>query len=306
MMRRFVFVLALFASTNLQARIGENPEQIAVRYGPPVAQSFDEDGYGVTLYHFRKLEVARVTFEQGRSRREEFATGSGDPLPLDFIKSLQTENPTNEIFEGDDRIDVDEREVRRSPFEIAGTGAEQVFTGTVEIKERTERKGEEPARYLILRDRDKVLEIGSRYAFFWQDLESGQRYSITVADEISNDIMAPTILVGHREHINFSRDSDDARASRQTLVRITAPGRVIFDRTICEVHHTPMEFRNVEVSYGLLAIGHCAQDFPHSLTFVSGGCLLGEEKKLPIYVCSACVSAAAECKRERKERGEEE
>ena len=62
MMRRFVFVLALFASTNLQARIGENPEQIAVRYGPSVAQSFDEDGNGVTLYYFRILDVARVTY----------------------------------------------------------------------------------------------------------------------------------------------------------------------------------------------------------------------------------------------------
>ena len=81
---------------------------------------------------------------------------------------------------------------------------------------------------------------------------------------------------------------------------------MIFDESICEVHKTPMQRTTAEVGYGMYAAASkadavCDEQFPHRSDWIRGGCLEGDEKTAPHYLCAECVAACAKYKREHPE-----
>ena len=87
------------------------------------------------------------------------------------------------------------------------------------------------------------------------------------------------------------------------LVKVVRGEKVLFDRSVCEVHEMSMECRLAPVQYGEPAIDYPMdvfdQTFPHSREVVLGGCIPGHEKTGHLFVCPSCVEAYAKWK-ERK------
>jgi hypothetical protein len=76
-------------------------------------------------------------------------------------------------------------------------------------------------------------------------------------------------------------------------MRIRDGDNVIFDRSICDVHHQKMSEIVVEVRYGMwgpsAAEARCVKNFPHFRKYVRGGC--NEDSARPTalrYVCPKC------------------
>jgi hypothetical protein len=87
------------------------------------------------------------------------------------------------------------------------------------------------------------------------------------------------------------------------LVKVAFGEKVLFDRSICEVHGVAMERRRAPVSYGFPDIDYpfdvFHHSFPNSREVVLGGCIPGHKKTDHLFVCPACVEAYAKWKQKK-------
>jgi hypothetical protein len=97
----------------------------------------------------------------------------------------------------------------------------------------------------------------------------------------------------HKSHHDRVYDSDTF-----PVVRIKHAGEVVFDESVCEVHKTPMQRITAEIGYGMIALNACDRKYPHHSDWIRGGCIMGDVKTAPHYVCPECVAACAKHKRE--------
>ncbi|WAC18103.1 hypothetical protein OVA24_12730 [Luteolibacter sp. SL250] len=84
----------------------------------------------------------------------------------------------------------------------------------------------------------------------------------------------------------------------QEILTIQREGVVIFDRTVCEVHHEKMERRDLPISYGYPDLRSFPSpslerdQFPHWREYVLGGCcVIDDVKTSREFVCGKCVAA---------------
>jgi len=165
---------------------------------------------------------------------------------------------------------------------------EHTYSGTGHYEENDQ------TRWFVLRDGDVVVEIPlGRFDPELVDLKADARYDVTVLDENSEDLQTDIAIIGHREHVDWNDAIDEAHSSFQQLPRISTAGKVVFNRSICSVHHIKMEKRNVEVAYGMLAHSkaesYCSAHYPNFRDYAVGGCIVGDAKSTSIYVCPKCV-----------------
>lgn len=85
---------------------------------------------------------------------------------------------------------------------------------------------------------------------------------------------------------------------RKEILTIERDGSMIFDRTVCEVHHEKMERRDLPISYGyppfrvFLSSSVEEAQFPHGWEYVLGGCrITGDPETSRGFVCGKCVTA---------------
>ena len=133
---------------------------------------------------------------------------------------------------------------------------------------------------------------------------------MTVLDENSEDLETQLAIVARREHVDWNDAVDEAHSSFQQLVRISTDKNVVFDRSICSVHHITMERQNVPIAYGMLtsskAESYCADHFPNFRDFARGGCMVGDTKFTSIYICPKCVAECNEYTRQHPEQDKHE
>lgn len=299
-------IAATFLIEPAQARIGETPEQLAQRYSEPIKQAFNNDGDGLCIYHSKKFKEIRVHFAKGLSEREDYMylgdTPSSDPI---IVGAIRTENPNQHIEDRWEGVRVYsqaafQREVERLPSQPSGR--EHTYSGVAKIR------SDGQSQWVVLKDHDTVVELPTLgpHRPTQYILESGHRYSVTVLEKWSVDVNRLVGVVSKREHVDWTDCVDDAGVSAiQQLIRITDGDNVVFDHSICSSHHVKMELRNVEIAYGMLsyskAESYCTGHYPNFRDFAAGGCVEGDEKFAPIYICAKCVAECNEYKRQHPE-----
>ena len=176
---------------------------------------------------------------------------------------------------------------------LARTQKEETFEGVAALTK------EEKSTRVIVHSGDRVVYIpwsteGDRDR---APLVPGKTYRITVRDEESIDEEDAMAFVSDRDHKDYFDAVNDSKS--YLLARVEDGDVVVFDRSVCEVHHAKMSKVMAEVRYGMWAPqspgeAQCAQNFPHYRDYIRAGCLVDEPKKAPRYVCPECVAA---CKR---------
>jgi hypothetical protein len=126
------------------------------------------------------------------------------------------------------------------------------------------------------------------------DLKAGETYRIILLDREAG-ILELAAFVTDREHKTWHDIVYDSIA--KPLLRIEQGQEVVFDRSICEVHHVKMELKDVDISYGMPgaateADAYCDLHFPHHRNFAEGGCVVSDTspKSGLIYICPQCVA----------------
>ena len=306
--RLIVAIAASFLIAEVQARLGETPEQLEQRYGAPIKQAFSTERDGVCVYYSKEFKEIRVHFANGESEQEDYIY-LGDPPSSDpaLVESIRAENPNQRIEDRRDRVRVYSERVFQREVDHLGSqpnGREQTYSGVVKIR------SDEHAKWAVLTDRGTVVELPMQIQGYPSEftLTSGCTYSVTLLQQWAEDINTAIGVVSKREHVDWSDCVDDAGVNGiEQLVRITEGEKVIFDRSVCGLHQVKMELRNVEMVYGMYAPqskgeAYCMKHFPHFRDFALGGCLVGDTKLMSIYICPKCV---AECDGYKRQHGEE-
>lgn len=296
-LRRFTISLLLLGAfaCSVRAKIGDAPAVYAKRYGPAVREAFDAEGSGLSVYRTEEFREIRVTFKKGASEKEVYKYVSGESVPQRLVDAIQAENKDQHIFSGFDQVTVESLTDDSVDYLARPSGAEKTYSGIV--KEKTV----DDARWAVLFDHGAVVEVPVATAGYPQqvNLTSGQTYTVTMLEELADDINTVIGVVSKREHVDWFDAVDDAGlAGIHQLIRITQGSTVIFDRSICSMHHEPMELRTVKIAYGMLgaaswAESYCMGHFPHFRNFAAGGCVVQDAETTSIYICPKCV---AECK----------
>ena len=281
------------------ARIGDTGAEYEARYGAPIAESFDTEGYGIRLYRSDEFKEIRVTFVNGKSLHELYRPAAGVDKKA-FFEQIRAENDPaaaeNSHVDSDERFEIGSKEPAGELKFVSGDGGIRTYSGRLGIKKKDQ------VDYAVVRDTLAVLEIPLESplinaAEFRPDLE----YTITVQNLVPQDLWSPSAWVGKREHLDFQDMLDDAHNQLQTLVKVESDGKRIYDRSFCPVHQRVMELRNVGIVFGMLAFSsaerYCQDHFPYYRDFGIGGCVMttgDENKRIPMYICSDCVTACNE------------
>jgi hypothetical protein len=293
-----LLALALMAST-VFGRIGDTSAEFKNRYGDPIADSFDKEGYGICIYRSPEFKEIRVIFAQDKSQQEYYTPAEGVPDKETLYRRLRTENGEDYGYvnsEGQLKIGFGESD-RELKF-VRGDGVTRTYAGNLEIK----KKGNQ--EYAVVHDDTAVLEMPlAPFEAEAAAFRSGLNCKITLLHRFPDDLWAPTAWIGKREHLDDQDMRDDAHDQLQTLVSIESDGKRIYDRSFCSVHQVAMELRSVNVAFGMLAFPsaerYCQEHFPHYRDFGIGGCVMSEgdeNKTIQIYICPACVKACNEYK----------
>lgn len=87
------------------------------------------------------------------------------------------------------------------------------------------------------------------------------------------------------------------------IIRVLQDDTVIYDASICEVHQTLMDYREVPIYYGLPLFDETEPDwetrkrlFPHESDYILGGCIVQLRKSDWVHICPECVAAYQEWK----------
>ena len=78
------------------------------------------------------------------------------------------------------------------------------------------------------------------------------------------------------------------------IATIEDQGKIIYDGSVCPVHHTQMQRGELEIHYGLPTqelLSAMRADFSGGPGFILGGCLRGSEKATFGFRCEACIAA---------------
>ena len=291
--RTLITSVMLVVTANAFARIGDTPEQLRERFGNPLREATDGRGSGVRLYQVPRCSELRIRFIDGKSREEVFKLADVEKVPPEFLHAIEQENPGQKIFDNANEVHVradipyPEREKRR--------GGQQTYDGVAVIRDS------DKTRWIVLRDGDTVVEIPQFEAVKTRALpvEGGVEYAVTLLDEDDDDMMARLAVVANREHVDWFDCVD--HGTLMQLDRIAAGDKVIFDRSVCEIHHDVMLRQSVKLSYGMTAFSpteeYCMEHFPNHRDYALGGCLGGEAKRTYIYVCPQCVAGCREYRR---------
>lgn len=89
----FTFLTLLGMITSVSARIGDSPAQLKERYGEPIAEFIDKDGYGLRIYRTAQFKEIRVTFAAGKSQMEKYRVTEAATDQKALFVALQEENP---------------------------------------------------------------------------------------------------------------------------------------------------------------------------------------------------------------------
>jgi hypothetical protein len=291
----FTFVALLGVITSASARISDTPAQLKERYGEPIAEFVDKDGYGLRIYRTAQFKEIRVTFAAGKSQMEKYrATEAAVDQEALFV-ALREENPGAVCFErSDGRLEISMDELESELKFVRSTGRPSTYVGVLQIKKMPDRNS--PG---VSRNKDWVVEIVLNGVDPGLDfLPTGVKCKVTVLDQDSDDLRTPMAWIGKREHLDWEDAIDDAHDRLQTMLKVEGNGTTLFDRSICGLHHIPMKLREVPIEYGMLAQStieaYCDPKFPHFREYAAGGCLVGEKKTTRIYICPACVAACKE------------
>jgi hypothetical protein len=288
---RLSMLLALFAllpPASASAYLWETQAQIEQRLGVPIKTT----GYPndrVFTYAFEGLEVD-VKFFAGLSDEETYRHPDET---VDFTNSelqrLLKLNSSGESWRDDERInswaidaangrayaayfpDFDHKRlyfytddsVKRmldpaTWSRPSRTSKEESFEGVLALRR------EEKVVYLVVRGRKLVIEIPWAADGYpaRASLISGRTYSITIRDEEEFDRDTVVAFVSDRDHKDFDDLFHDSK--RYLVQRIQDGDKVVFDRSICELHHVKMIEKMGIIEYGLRATppeeGECEED----------------------------------------------
>jgi len=300
-------ILLLFFAVfpRADAKIGDTPAEYEARYGRSIKQAFDSEGSGLSVYKTKEFKEIRVTFVKGSSKKEVHKYAGDSPVPQSLIEAIRAENPGQDVYDG-----FGEVRVRSSEIDLSETkelerpsGRETTYSGTVKIR------SDGDTRYGVLTDNGNVVEIPLYGPPYPQEfaLTPGRTYSVTLLEQWSEDTSTSIGVVSKREHADWFDAVDDAGLNGiQQLVRISEGDNVVFDRSVCGLHHVKMELRSVEIRYGMYGAGskaesYCMGHFPHFRDFALGGCIEGDAKSTSIYICPKCVAECNEYTRQHPE-----
>lgn len=291
-----LFLLVVVVSSAF-AKIGDAPPAYASRFGHALKEGFDGAGSGLSVYRTREFQEIRITFVKGASTKEVYKYENSESVPPSALEAIRAENEGQHVSDGYNQLKVESLDTDTDQFDYLARpgGAEKTYSGVVK------EKNVDDQRWAILSDHGTVIELPIAAPGVPQEinLTAGRTYSVTMLEAFADDIGTSLGVVSKREHADWFDAVDDAGLlGIQQLVRITEGGTVVFDRSVCSLHHEKMELRTVEIGYGMYgakdrAESYCMSHFPHFRDFALGGCVEGEAKTTSIYICAKCV---AECK----------
>ncbi len=226
---------------------------------------------------------------------EQYKVAGNGSVPDSIVEALKQENPGESVLALSWGVEVGTPEPESELKFVRHSQEEHTYSGTGHYKDDNQ------TRWFVLRDGDTVIEILlGRFAPGLADLKADTKYDVTVLDENSEDLQTQIAIIGRREHVDWDDAADEAHSSFQQLVRVSAAGKIVFDRSICSLHHIKMEKRNVEVAYGMLAYSkaesYCIAHYPNFRDYAVGGCIVGDTKFTQIYICPKCVAECNEYK----------
>lgn len=313
--RRFFFlapVLSTLVLSSASAHLWESQAQIEQRYGPP----FKTKGYPDRRSYFYAFEnweievkyfngISELESYRHRDREARFtdsevrgllAANSAGNWSAEWKNEWSVDTPKGRaramLHDGDELAVYTESSLKRSSTELsrpARTNQDEIFTGILTLK----RDGE--TTDLAFRAKDLVIQLSWQYLANSRNpsLVPGKTYILTLRDEDFLDEEDVVAFVTDRDHKSLSELTQDSKT--YVVRRIQDGENVIFDRSVCEVHHVKMSQVMVEVKYGMRGPSpreaQCARDFPHYRDFIRPGWDEDEPKKAPRYVCTECVAA---------------
>jgi hypothetical protein len=106
---------------------------------------------------------------------------------------------------------------------------------------------------------------------------------------------------------SFAVQDGREKALMETMFRRVQSGdKVLYDREVCALHHTKMEWRDVPIIYGLVGKtpGQPTWEierklFPNRHEAIFAGCIVGPEKTQKTLVCAECRAAYDAWKKEQ-------
>ena len=98
----------------------------------------------------------------------------------------------------------------------------------------------------------------------------------------------------YRPHSPGTTDKIPVGFWTSRLVKVFEGDRLVYDASICPVHHRQMTLQAVPISYGLPSFSNEYQKardtrFPHANSYVLGGCSVGPEKNARVFRCKDCI-----------------
>jgi hypothetical protein len=244
---------------------------------------------------------------KGASTKEVYKYENPELVAQTALEAVRAENPREHVYDVHGSTTVKSSnpdEALLEDFERKPSGRETTYSGMVK------EKNVDDQRWVVLSDHGTVIELPIATPGYPQqiNLTVGRTYSVTMLEEWADDINAILGVVSKREHADWFDAVDDAGLTGiEQLVRITEGSTVVFDRSVCSLHHEKMELRKVEISYGMYAPGswaesYCMSHFPHFRDFALGGCVGRESQTTSIYICPKCVAECNEYAREHPEQ----
>lgn len=313
--------LTVFSAPNASAYLWETQAQIEERYGKPVKTT----GYPYLrayIYVSEGLEI-RIRFFNGVSQEESYLPTAEGPAGSSFnIQPLLELNSLDgqwrEQAENEWAIETRNGRAHADYFPGGGKPRLNVYTHS-----SIERYDESVANSLARTGKDETFEgvaalsqegkttsmtmhSGDRVLYFrWSDewdravtglFRSGKTYRIILRDEYVFDDDEFHAFVSDRDHKGYDDTVNDSKC--YVLMRVEEGGAVIFDRSVCEVHHVKMSEITAKVRDGTSAShpgeAECQRKFPHYRDFLKIACIADGTERESHYVCPECVAA---CKR---------
>ncbi|MFZ1218160.1 MAG: hypothetical protein WAO00_02650 [Chthoniobacterales bacterium] len=308
--------LAALSVPNASAYLWETQAQIEKRYGPPIKITGYPDKRAFT-YAVQGLKI-KIKFLNGVSGEETYSRSPGDVFGDSEVQRLLEANGRGAKWrqQQNDEWVIETQGGRAHAAYDPGSTLSTLVVYTHEYAERDwddpiGRTGKEETfeGVATLKQDDKTtsgtIHSGGRVVYIpwsdeWRDrglrglFTSGKTYRITLRDEWVLDDDEPWAFVSDRDHKDYHDTVNDSKC--YVLMRVEKDGAVIFDRSVCEVHHVKMSEIKAKVgtSAPLPGEAECERKFPHYRDFLKIMCIADGTEQASLYVCPECVAA---CKR---------
>jgi hypothetical protein len=309
--------IAALSAPNASAYLWETQAQIEKRYGLPVKITGYPDRRAFT-YAVEDL-IIKVKFLDGVSAEETYSPSAGgvafgDSEVRRLLKANGRGGKWRQQARGEWVIETPKgrahthnypelslvvctrESVERDPANdsIDRTGKEETFEGVAAVKQ------EDKTTSVTVHSGGFVVYLP--WSDGWRDrglrglFRSGKTYRIILRDEWVWDDDEPWAFVSDRDHKDYHATVNDSKC--YVLMRVEEGGAVIFDRSVCEVHHVKMSEITAKIRDRTSATPpgeeECESKFPHYRDFLKIMCLGDGTERASLYVCPECVAA---CKR---------